>query len=80
MIFELVLFDTKKQSEEFTPIKTNTHVQRAVFVGEALCGVRYRQYRPNKLTRKHRPLMTEYERDWEVNCLLPALDWRGVYE
>lgn len=78
MIFELVVFDTKKQAEEFTPIITDTHVQRAISVGESLCGLRYRQYRPNKLTRKHRPLTTEQELCWESDCLFAALDMRGV--
>lgn len=78
MIFELVVFDTKQQAEEFMPIITDTHVQRAVFVGEGLCGVRYRQYRPNKLTRNHRTLTTERELQWESECLLAALDKRGV--
>ncbi|MFJ7665282.1 hypothetical protein ACIQXW_23270 [Lysinibacillus sp. NPDC097162] len=80
MIFELIVVDTPEQAKCYPIIHTETHVQRAVFVGEGLCGVRYKASRPNKLTRLHRPLATELERLWERDCLLPAMNQRGYEE
>ena len=73
MIFELIVVDTKEQALAYPVIHTETHVQRAVFVGEGLCGVRYKAIRPNKLTRLQRPLESELERTWERDCLLPSV-------
>lgn len=80
MIYELIVVDNREQANLRPVVINENHVQQTVFVGQQLCGLRYGPYRPNKLTRKHRPLSTEYERNWEVKCLLPSLDWRGVYE
>lgn len=80
MIFELIVVDTKKQAEEYPIIHTENHIQQAIFVGQALCGVRYKAIRPNKLTRLHRPLETDVERLWERECLLKAMDQRWKAE
>lgn len=80
MIFELIVVDTKEQAEAYPIIHTDNHVQQAVFVMQALCGVRYKAIRPNKLTRLHHPLETDMERLWERECLLPTMCQRWKAE
>lgn len=80
MSFELIVFDTKEQAEAYPFVVDGNYVQRATYVGEALCGVHYRGRRPNKLTRLHRPLETDMERLWERECLLPAMGRRWKVE
>lgn len=80
MIFELIVVDTPEQAQS-CPIKNEPgHVQRAVFVGQILCGLHYRGIRPNRLTRNHRKLETELELLWNTRELVRAMDQRGYEE
>lgn len=82
MIFELIVVDTRTQSEEINdtaPKDIPNYHAYAVSVSQGLCGLHYRGHRPNVLTRKHRELTTELELAWERECLIPAMK-RGYTE
>lgn len=76
MIFELIVVDTPEQAKSY-PVKNEPgHVQKAVFIGQSLCGTRHGAMRPNRLTRNHRKLETEKELEWETEILLQQMDQR----
>lgn len=80
MIFELIVVDTPEQSQNYPVKNEQGHVQRAVFVGQILCGLHHRGNRPNRLTRNHRKLETELELLWNSRELVRAMDQRGYDE
>lgn len=80
MIFELIVVDTPEQAKRY-PVKNEPgHVQRAICVGQSICGLHHRGQRPNRLTRNHRKLETEIELYWEMEVLLRAMNQRGYEE
>lgn len=79
MIYELVVVDDRELADSYPVVIDTNHVRQVICVGQIICGLRYGAIRPNKLTRKHRPLTSERERQWESECLLPAMDMRISY-
>lgn len=75
MNFELIVFDSRDQVNAFNAGNSDT-TKHAVFVGQAICGLHRHGRRPNKLTRRHKALTTDYVRQWELEVLIPALALR----
>lgn len=73
MIFELIVVDTKAEAKSYVIIGTESDKTYVTFVGEGLCGLQHRGQRPNKLTRLHSPLTSDYEKRWETEVLIPTM-------
>ncbi|UJF36545.1 hypothetical protein [Paenibacillus hexagrammi] len=81
MTFMLIVVQTRRTAEEINARLAHPvghFAARAVFVGEALCGIHFRGQRPNMIITQYDP-QSMRDLKWEREVLKPAVAQDAVW-